>query len=166
VTRPDVGVLFRAHAEAVESVLLRLVADVVEVDDLLQDVFATAHRKRARVPSNAEHAKSWLLDVARKKAANWRRLFRHTHEVLGCPAVVRRAVAEPGDPEAHLALCNFVLHVLEELEEPERRILVLHHVVGETLEELGAQFGVTRSAAHARLEKAEKRMRRIMLRYG
>ncbi|UQA61839.1 hypothetical protein E8A73_015750 [Polyangium aurulentum] len=145
--------------------LRHLCDDEATVDDLLQNVFVSAHRKRAKVPSDPTLAKGWLLNAARKQAANWRRLFRHVYEVLD-PVAVMEAVAEPADPEAHAALCDFVRRALSKLDEVEREILVRYHVVGETCDELGGGLGLTRSGAHARLQAAEERMRAVVRRYS
>ncbi|UQA59966.1 sigma-70 family RNA polymerase sigma factor [Polyangium aurulentum] len=153
-----VGALFRAQAEAVASVLCHLGVDSAEVEDLTQNVFVVAHRRRAKLPKDAEGARRWLLEAARKHAANWRCLFRHQYEVLGYELVLQ-AVGEPEDPEAHLALRDVVFRALDQLDEPEREILVLYHLVGESLEKLGALFALTRSGAYARLQTAEERMR-------
>jgi RNA polymerase sigma factor (sigma-70 family) len=165
VTCCDVGALFRAHAGAVRSVLRRLCDDEATVDDLHQNVFICAYRRRAKVPSDSALAKAWLLDAARKQAANWRRLARHAYEVIDLEAVMK-AAAEPEDPQAHAELCDLVRCALFELEEGEREVLVRHHVVGETCEELGGGLGLTKSGAHARLRAAEERMRGIVRRDG
>jgi RNA polymerase sigma-70 factor (ECF subfamily) len=159
------GALFRAHAEAVRARLRSLCGDGPEVEDLLQNVFVTVHRKYAKVPGAPELARAWLLETARKQAANWHRLYRHTYEVLDLDAV-QVAVAEPEDPEAHAALCNLVQRALCELDEDERELLVRHHVLGETCAELAAWLGLSKAGAGARLQAAEERMRRIVRRYG
>lgn len=164
--RPEdrVRALFEAHGKEVRSTLRRLGVDGVEAEDLVQNVFLAAHRKRAKLPEDAESARRWLLDAARKHAANWHRLFRHQYEALGCDEHLLEIVAEPADPEAYLALRDFVLRALDELNEAERGILVAHHVIGKSLSELHEGRCVTRSGAYAQLQRAEKRMRAIMRR--
>jgi RNA polymerase sigma-70 factor, ECF subfamily len=157
VKRSDhrVGPLCKAHEKEVKSTLRRFGARGAEANDLVQNVFLAAHLRLAKLPKDAEDARLWLLDTARKLAANWRRLSRHRYEVLGCDELVRVAVAEPEDPEVHLALRDLVLRALDQLDEPERRILVAHHVSGKSLSELREECGVTRSGAHAQLRRAE-----------
>jgi len=158
--------LFTAHREDVTSVLRRLGIAAVEVDDLVQNVFVVAQRRGASLPKHAEGAKRWILDVARKHAANWHRLYRHRYEVLGLHDVITRAAAEPIDPEAFLALREVVWRALEKLDDDERRVLVGHHLGGETMAELGDLLGLTRSGAHARLQAAEGRFRELVRRYA
>jgi len=161
----DAGTLFRAHEAAVRAKLRSLCGDGPEVDDLLQNVFIIAHRRYAKVPKAPELANAWLLEAARKQAANWHRLFRHTYEVIDLNAVLV-AVAEPEDPEAHAALCDLVRRALRELDPADRELLVRHHVEGETCAELAAWLGLSRAGAGARLHAAEKRLRGMVRRYG
>jgi RNA polymerase sigma-70 factor (ECF subfamily) len=133
----------------------------VEVDDLAQNVFFVAQRRLARLPKDAEGARRWILDTVRKHAANWHRLYRHKYELLGWDEVEMEVAAEPADPEAHLALRDGVRRALNELDESERRILVLYHLNGESLAELGELLGVSKSSAHVRLQAAEDRFREL-----
>lgn len=161
-----VGSLFAAHQRAVKATLRRLGVADAELDDLVQNVFIVAQRRVAKVPKDAEGARRWILDTARKLAANWHRLYRHHYEVLGCDQLVSETPAEPTDPEAYLAARDLVWCALDALEEPERRILVLYHLGGQSLGELGKQLGLTRAGAHARVQRAERRMRGLVRRNG
>jgi RNA polymerase sigma factor (sigma-70 family) len=161
-----VGALFKEHRKSVKAILRRVGVDGPEVDDLVQNVFVVAQRRIAKLPKDAEEAERWILDVARKQAANWRRLYRHHYEVLGGDELIAEAVAEPADPEAHLVLRDRVWRALGKLDASERRILIGHHLGGETMEELGELLGLTKSGAYARLQRAEKRMRKLLSRYG
>jgi RNA polymerase sigma-70 factor (ECF subfamily) len=152
-----VGALFIKHRKGVKAILRRLGVDGPEVDDLVQNVFLVAQRRIARLSKDADDADRWILDVARKQAANWRRLYRHHYEVLGGDELVAEAVAEPEDPEAQLALRDLVRRALGALDESERQILLRHHVNGESLAELGERLGLTKAGAHVRVQQAEER---------
>ncbi|UQA55549.1 RNA polymerase sigma factor [Polyangium aurulentum] len=167
MTSPDerVGALFREHRKAMKAALRRLSIDGVDADDLVQNIFYVAHQRSAKLPQDAEGVKRWLLDVARKHAANWHRLSRHQCEVLGRHELVIGAAADPADPEAHLALRDIIGRALGKLDEDERRILMLHHMGGATMQELGELLGLTKSGAHVRLRTAEERMRKMVRRY-
>ena len=157
--------LYKAHAAAVLAKLRRLGIEGSALDDLLQDVFVVAWRRQAKIPKDAADARRWLLDSARKHAANFHRLHRHKYEELD-PHAIEAAVAEPEDPEAHLVVCDLIHNALGELDELTRESLVRHHVVGESLDELRARVGLTKSGAHARLQAAEERMRALVHRHG
>jgi RNA polymerase sigma-70 factor (ECF subfamily) len=156
VKRSDerVAALYKKHRDAVRATFRRLAIDGVEADDLVQNVFVVAQRRIAKLPEDAEDAERWLLDVARKHAANWRRLYRHRYEVLGPDELVMEVPAEPADPEAHLALRELFWRTLDALDESERQLLLLYHLRGESLAELGKRLGLTKSGAHARVQGA------------
>lgn len=154
--------LFDAHQRAVKATLRRLGVADAALDDLVQNVFVVAHRRVAKLPKDAEGARRWILDTARKHAANWHRLYRHHYEVLGCDELVSETPAEPTDPEAQLEFRDLVWRALDKLDDDDRRALVGHHLGGETLSELGALLGLTKSGAHARLQAAEDRFRELV----
>jgi RNA polymerase sigma-70 factor (ECF subfamily) len=162
-----VGPLYREHHKAVRSTFRRLGVDGAEADDLVQNVFVVAQRRIAKLPKDAEGAKRWLLDTARKHAANWHRLFRHQYEVLGWdePLDEIEVAAEPANPEAHLALRDLVRRAIGKLAKHDREILVRHLVEGESLEELAKQFSRSKSGAHVRVERAAARVRMLVSRY-
>lgn len=161
-----VRALFIAHRADVTATLRRMGVAAAELDDLVQDVFIVAHRRIANVPKDAEGAKGWLLDTARKLAANWHRLRRHRYEVLGWHHVIANLAAEPADPEAYLVLRDIVRRALSKLKDDDRLILVLYHLEVESAEELGERFGLTKSGTYARLHGAEENMRGLVRRHA
>ncbi|UQA57130.1 RNA polymerase sigma factor [Polyangium aurulentum] len=153
-----VEALYKAHAEDVLAKLRRLGIEGPALDDLLQDVFVVAWRRQAKIPKDAADARRWLLDSARKHAANFHRLYRHKYEESE-PDAIEAAVAEPVDPEAHAELANLVWSALRELACEDAELLWRHEVVGESLTELAVWLGLTKSGAHVRLEQAKERLR-------
>jgi RNA polymerase sigma factor (sigma-70 family) len=151
---------------AVKATLRRVGVAAAEVDDLVQNVFVVAQRRVTKLPKDAEGARGWLLDTARKHAANWHRLCRHQYEVLGCDEIVNETAAEPKDPEAQLALRDLVWRALDKLDDDERRALIGHHLGGQTMSELGKVLGLSRAGAYVRVRKAEKRFRELVGRYA
>ena len=153
-----IAALYKAHAAAVLAKLRRLGIEGSALDDLLQDVFVVAWRRYAKIPKDVAGARRWLLDSARKHAANFHRLHRHKYEELN-PDAIEAAVAEPADPEAHAELSNLVWNALRELACEDAELLWRHEVVGESLTELAVWLGLTKSGVHVRLEQAKERLR-------
>ncbi len=156
-----VEALYRAHAKAVRAELRRRGVGDASAEDLVQEVFLVVHRRHAEIPAEPNIAKQWLLESAKKHAANWRRLFRHRYEKLDMAAVAN-AVAEPRDPEAHAALCDLVCRAFRKLAPPERELIARHHLCGESFSELAGQLCLSRSAVHVRCRRVEECMRREM----
>lgn len=73
---PDVGALFIAHAGFLLRVVERLTGSGDHVEDLVQDVFVVAHRRRHELRDGPD-LRGWLYRVASHKAMQHRRsLFR------------------------------------------------------------------------------------------
>jgi len=150
-------VLYRKHREAIRTKLR--VSGVVgaDIDELFQSVFSIAVRRVAMVPVDEDEAKYWLLDVARKQAANFHRLYRHAYEVVDTE-VVEGAAADPDeDTEEVFAQRDLVRETTARLSPEDKEILLRHDVAGETLAELAKWLKLTKSGAHARLELARHR---------
>lgn len=160
--RSSVECAYLAHADAVRARLRRLGFEPDDVDDLCQDVFETA---LAPGSSFAEHekgsARRWLLDTARKLAANERRLFRHEYEVRDIRAV-NYAIAEPEDPEREMALRELVHKATSKLDGTDRIIVIYYHLEGASLRELANALRVRRSTAFVRMRKVTVRLRGIL----
>lgn len=153
-----VEALYKAHAAAVLAKLRRLGIEGPALEDLLQDVFVVAWRRQAKIPKDAAGARRWLLDSARKHAANFHRLYRHKYEELN-PDAIEAARAEPADPEAHAELSNLVWSALRELTCEDAELVWRHEIAAESLTELAVWLGLTKSGAHVRLEQAKERLR-------
>ncbi len=129
----DVGAMFDAHSGFLLRVVERLAGSGPHVEDIVQEVFLTAHRRRSQVPAEP-HTRGWLYRCAANLAKHHRRSFvrrtsfverfaRGQSEALAPgPDVtlanrqeaeaIRRCVA--GLPSKHRDV--FVLYELEELE--------------------------------------------------
>ena len=63
----DIAALFDQHAEALARFVARVLGNGAHVEDVVQEVFLTAHQKRAQL-SSVENVRAWLYGVAAKKA--------------------------------------------------------------------------------------------------
>jgi len=158
--RPSRWELYERNAEAVRIKLRRSGVSEAELEDLAQMVFFAAFRREDVVPEDAMLARAWLLDTANRHAANWRRLWRHTREVQDEKAI-DAALGEPEDTELRAAVVDEVRETMEGLETREREVLMRRFVEGETLQEIGAQVGVSRSTACVWVEAARGRVRQV-----
>ncbi|MDC0746055.1 RNA polymerase sigma factor [Polyangium mundeleinium] len=137
---------------AVQAALRRFGVDGPDVEDLCQDVFVVAIRRGAT-------SGGWLVQTARKLAANHRRLHRHWREVIDLRAV-RLASAAPEDGLARVHLrC-----ALRRIKDEDRELLVRHVLGGETLAELAEGLGVSKSGVHGRLKRVCRALRKSLSR--
>src|SRR5262249_31749926 len=68
----DAGTLFRRHGAFVAAFLLRLGIDRAELDDAVQEVFMTVHRRGGYRPGPARPT-TWLAEIALRVLSNRRR---------------------------------------------------------------------------------------------
>ncbi|UQA62935.1 RNA polymerase sigma factor [Polyangium aurulentum] len=148
--------LFEKYVDAVRTKLRRLGLEGPDLEDMVQTVYAVAGRRVAKIPKDDEGSRRWLLDAARKHAANWHRLYRHTYETFDFEAI-DRATSEPDDPEQYLELRDLVRRTGMRLDPVDREILLRHDLDGESLQEIARWLGLTKSGAHVRLTQARDR---------
>ena len=158
-----IGTLYAAFAESVRSRIRRSGVEGPDVEDLCQAVFLIALRRQRRVPRDLAFAGPWLLGVARKHAANYHRLYRHKHEINDSDAV-DRAIAEPSDPEAALALQILVHKSGRRLNVTDRDTLNAYHMDGESLADLAKMQGLSKAGAYVRVMHAESQLARMIKR--
>ena len=148
--------LFTAHTTAVYRYFRRRLPAQgggagPDAEDLTAEVFATAWRRRADLPEDAELP--WLYRTAGFVLANHRRKMR--------PVLVADVPEEPDDVDPmSLALGDdHVRRVLGVLSPRDRRILLLNAWDGVTGDELAEILGVSRGGADAALSRARSRLR-------
>ena len=138
------------HFDAVAAYLARRVGpDTAE--DLAQEVFVTAFRKRHRFDASFGSARPWLLGIANKAIAGHRRAERRQLELY------RRIVAEPEpraetrddfDPDLHAGLAA--------LKRRDRDALLLH-VWGElSYEEIAQALDIPVGTVRSRIHRARR----------
>jgi len=85
------GALYHRHARVVQAVLLARVSPD-GVDDILQDVFLQAMIRLSSLRDGASFS-SWIVTIARRRAADWRRRRRETVELTeNMPAQMKHQV--------------------------------------------------------------------------
>ena len=72
MTAVDIAALYDAHAPFLARTLARLLGPGAHVEDLVQETFLVAHRKRASLTEGPE-LRGWLYRVARNLAQHQRR---------------------------------------------------------------------------------------------
>jgi RNA polymerase sigma factor (sigma-70 family) len=128
----------------------RRLADADAADELAQEVFTVAWRRRGEVP---EHGLPWLYAVARRLLANYRRRAPAPLP-LDDPDRVPGNATRPGDGDRVAE----VRAALATLSEPDQEILRLIGWEELSVVEAAAVLGCTRTTATVRLHRARKRL--------
>lgn len=142
--------LYHRHAQLVHGVVLAR-APVDLVADLVQDVFLQAFR-RARDVRDPEAFAGWLVSIARRRAADWRRRRRDSEPLdESIPAEAAR------DDESLDA--RRVLDAIQRLPEAYRETLVLRLVEGMSGPEIAQRTGLSAGSVRVNLHRGMKLLR-------
>lgn len=141
--------LYKLYAPMVHGVLLARVP-WSEVDDLVQDVFLTVHR-RLETLRDSNAFGGWVAMIARNRAMDFHRRSRKTEEL-------HEEFAEQTRSEANADAAR-VLVVLRDLPEAYRETLVLRLVEGMTGPEIAERTGLTPASVRVNLHRGMKLLR-------
>ena len=162
------GRLFQRYARIVRSVAARILRDVSEADDLVQDLFLFIQRKCANYDGSKSSARSWIIQMAYHRSIE-RRRYLTTRQFYARMEVGSNTVRMVGTPTAESDYSaeavfgrNGLGKVLKALTEDQRETLRLHFFDGYTLAEIsqmvGQPLGIVRSHYYRGLDKLRKQM--------
>jgi RNA polymerase sigma-70 factor (ECF subfamily) len=139
--REAFAALYRATANKLFGICLRVLAERSEAEDALQDVFTTVWRKAAQFDATRASAATWLAMIARSKAIDRLRALpaRQSQasleltEDLEDPGVSPPQEAQAATDRAQLERC------LDLLDARRRALIRAAFFEGSTYEELAAR---------------------------
>jgi RNA polymerase sigma-70 factor (sigma-E family) len=146
----DLTELYEASYGRLVAQLYALCGDMTTAEDVVQDAFVTAIRKRRQL-AQVHNPEAWLRTVAvNRLRARW----RHA-------AVVRRLQPRVPGPQVpvevgphHVALVT----ALAELALDLRLVVVLHHVADLGTAEIAVQLGIPEGTVKSRLSRGRARL--------
>jgi len=146
---------FERELDYVFWTLQRLGARPMEVEDLLQDMFAVLHRNWPSLDTTRP-LRPWLFSVAFRLVRTYRR--RQLREILGDEL----DLPDGGpDPEASLQdrqSLRLLFAALERIPEARRCVVVLHDLEGVKVVEIARLLSITTFGVYARLRKGRKEL--------
>jgi len=158
-THIDGETLFRLYASFVASFLYRIGALPCDINDLVQDVFMTAHKRGGYRPG-ATSPKTFLARICLEaKLAADRRDARWRRSQVGELAVATVGEAPEG-PEGSLATERAAIKLqraLEAIEPNPRTVFILFELHGESCESIAAGLGIKLGTVYSRLYYARKK---------
>ncbi len=147
--------VFAEHATAVHRYFVRR-APRQEADDLTAEVFATAWRRRDKVPE--DFVLPWLYRTASYVLANQRRKPTLTL-IADYGEGARGEHARAADPADVICEDDDVRRALGKLSPRDRRVLMLHAWEGLDGDGLARALGISRGGGAAALSRARARLR-------
>lgn len=151
--------VYRAHADRVYSLCVRMLGDRVLADEVTQDVFVRVWQKLPGFRGEAAFT-TWLHRVAvnvilsRRKSSGVQQGRQADEDALDAAPSRPVAVGDRLDLEQAIA----------GLPNGARRVFVLHDVEGFTHEEIGVQLGITPGGSKAQLHRARMLLRAALTR--
>jgi RNA polymerase sigma-70 factor, ECF subfamily len=155
--------LYRAHAGKLFSVACRMVGNPADAEDLLQEIFLSAHRKLEGFRGDSALG-TWLyrlatnhcLDHLRSRSARMNQVTDALDDEPG-QQVGSRSLAEQTITKMDLE------RALAQLPEGCRAAFVLHDVQGLEHREVGEVLGVAEGTSKSQVHKARQRLRALLL---
>jgi RNA polymerase sigma-70 factor (ECF subfamily) len=136
--------LFDRYSKLVFCVVVRVLHDVGEAEDVVQEVFSNLYQKAFLFDSNKGTAKSWILRAAFRRALDRHSYLKKRHFYPGENlALVGDLLCEAVDLErqivARLSL-EQLQHLQNELSEEQRQTLQLFFFEGMTFQEIAEKL--------------------------
>ena len=156
--------LYRAHAGKLFSVACRLLGNATDAEDLLQEIFLSAHRKLEGFRGESALG-TWLyrlatnhcLDHLRSRAARMNQVTDALDDEPSQANVGSRGLAEQTVTKMDLE------RALARLPEGCRAAFVLHDVEGLEHREVGEALGIAEGTSKSQVHKARQRLRALLL---
>ena len=155
--------LYRAHAGKLFSVACRLLGNPTDAEDLLQEIFLSAHRKLDGFRGESALS-TWLyrlatnhcLDFLRSRAARTNQLTDTLDDEVGHFDAGRQGLAEQTVTKMDLE------RALARLPEGCRAAFVLHDVQGLEHREVAEALGIAEGTSKSQVHKARLRLRTLL----
>jgi RNA polymerase sigma-70 factor (ECF subfamily) len=127
------------------------------VDDVVQEIFVTVHR---RLPSfeGRSSVKTWLFGIALRVVREHRRALRRKspHSAADAEAVAAPDDHSPQERAAKAEAARILHAILDELDEEKREVFVLAELEQMTAPEIAGALGVPMNTVYSRLRVARQ----------
>lgn len=156
----DFESIYTRYAPYVATIGLRLLGRNEEVDDLVQDVFFTAHRKMHQLRDPAA-VKPWLATTA-VRLAQRRLRMRQLRRFVGLDRWDGYATlpAPQAPPEVRSMVSSLFRH-LDRLSPDVRIAWTLRHLEGEDLQHIATVCGCSPRTIKRRLQRARVALKEV-----
>jgi len=156
----DFHQFYVTHADFVRRVVARLLGPDSDVDDVVQEVFLVALRKRESFAGRAQ-ASTWLYAIARRVVLAARRRAR-LRRFFGLDTVPERAAGPtPQQVFEHRESSQRLYALLERISDKKRTVFILYEVEGLPGEEIARIVGCPLKTVWTRLHHARRELHKL-----
>jgi RNA polymerase sigma factor (sigma-70 family) len=159
-----------AQGPKLRAFVRRQVADLSDVEDIVQDTFVQLV-SAYRLMEPVEHVAAWLRRVARNRIIDRFRQRSRTEPLVDDLAATAESKTEPADwlappaagPEASYVrdgLAEKLVAALDELPADQRAVFVAHELDGRSFKDIAAETGVGVNTLLGRKHAAVRHLRR------
>jgi RNA polymerase sigma-70 factor, ECF subfamily len=165
----DFPAFFETHRDAIHRFLWRLTRNAADADDLLQETFLTAWRKRAQFDGRGS-AEGWLRKTAYRLYLNQRAKSVRRADLADAHAPPREGSVPPGDRavedrEATEFLLRRVAEAVDGLPDAPREAFVLFRYEGMSCSAIADATGTPMKTVETRLRRATELLAQQLARY-
>jgi RNA polymerase sigma-70 factor (ECF subfamily) len=156
--------LYKAHAGRLYSLACRMLGNATDAEDLLQEIFLSAHRKLESFRGEAalgtwlyRLATNQILDHVRSRAARAGQLTDGLDDASVLPDAGGHRLADRAIDRIDLE------RALRELPDGCRAAFVLHDVEGLEHKEIAEVLGIAEGTSKSQVHKARLRLRKLLV---
>lgn len=155
--------IYRMHSGKLYSLACRMLGNPTDAEDLLQEIFLSAHRKLDGFRGDAALG-TWLyrlatnqcLDYLRSRAARSNHVTDTMEDDLSIPDMKSRGIADRTVAKMDLE------RAVAMLPQGARAAFVLHDVQGLEHREVAAALGIAEGTSKSQVHKARLRLRTLL----
>ena len=147
--------IWTAFSGRLRGFIAKRVRADVDIDDILQDVFAKIHAELGGLQEE-ERLEAWLFQVARRAIADHYRRRRAS----GLPAEL---ADEPASRDVSAEVASWLDPMMSLLPEEDREALRLTDLEGLSQKDLAGRLGLSVTGARSRVQRARVRLKEALL---
>jgi RNA polymerase sigma-70 factor (ECF subfamily) len=137
--------MFRRYSRLVLSIAIRILRDVAEAEEIVQEVFLFLHQRAADFDRNKGDARGWVVQLAYHRSLDRQRFLRRRETYLGTNEhAVADTLARTSNLDRHIASRQSreqLKEAFENLSERQRRTLELFFFEDLDYDEIADRIG-------------------------
>ncbi|HTH82057.1 MAG TPA: sigma-70 family RNA polymerase sigma factor [Mucilaginibacter sp.] len=157
--------LYRLYSKAMLNVAFRIVGNVAEAEDILQEAFLDAFNKVKDFRQETTFG-LWLKQIVVSRSINLLRKRKVELIELGDEQIDNISDEEADDDDETLHKVAMIKEAMKELPEGYRLVISLYLLEGYDHEEIGQILGITENTSRTQFLRAKRKLSDILNRKG